>query len=301
MFAVFSLIENIPTIHKIYKSEETTQKSMSDFVISYIQQKRSNEDKNPLTVQLNEIKPESFSFYPIQTYLSIDSNLIEIYEHSLSEKIEKGWVWNGTLKVVQSKKVGSFHVLKSPFEDDEQSQPNEQQSLISLTSEMDELINEIINEISDTRISLEKDIEDVKKLQFDIDLDFPNQDSLSSTSLPFTAALPQTSIIDYSRIEYPFQPSSGGFTKRNLVSFEEKYLPFESVNWEEKDENSEKDQNSEKEENSETKEEEIVNTSEEKDEDNNNFYTTKCRSSRRGARASQGRSNVMRKMRIRSW
>lgn len=203
MFAVFSLIEGIPTIHKIYVSEETTKKSLSNFVISYIQGGR-NDDKSPLTLPLSEIKIDTFPSYPIRTYISIDESMIEIYEHSLIDKVEKGWVWNGTMKSVVSKKIGYFQALKvsdSTIED-------QTKEYKTLSSEMDDLIEEIMNEISDTRFSLEKEIEDVKNLQFDLQ-------KLTDQEIPIllnydekVVSLPVLQPIDipYLRNEYPNQP-----------------------------------------------------------------------------------------------
>jgi hypothetical protein len=299
MFAVFSLVEDIPTIHKIYVSEETTNKSFNDLVISYIQQNRKD-DKCPLTIPLSEIKTDTFTYYPIRTYLVIDGSMIEIYEHSLIDKVEKGWVWNGTMKAVESKKIGYFQVLKvndSIIED----QPKEYKSL---TSEMDDLIEEIMNEISDTRFTLEKEIEDVKNLQFDLQK-FTEQDRpillnydekelslpvLPSTNIPYLLSLTGTQDLSnkVGHNEYPKQPETscmGDFNRKYLKTFEEKYLPFLD------------DEVKENEESNEDKETIVHNEDIE--------WSQRCRSNRRGinnrARASRGRSNMMRKMRLRSW
>jgi hypothetical protein len=228
MFAVFSLIENRPTIHKIYLSEETTQKALSDFVIQYIQQGiKENKDLPltvPLSVPLSDIKVDTFTSYPVRTYHPIDLSMIEIYEHSLSDKVEKGWVWNGTMKVVESKKVGYFQVLavSDPIFED-------QREYKTLSSEMDDLIQEIMDEISDTRISLEKDIEDVKKLQFDSQKHLELLEPILSPA-ESTMCVHDLVPIPYSKIEYPSQPStkiySEEFSKKDLKSFEERYLPF---------------------------------------------------------------------------
>jgi len=290
MFAVFSLIEGIPTIHKIYLSEETTKKSLSNFVISYIQGGR-NDDKSPLTIPLSEIKIDTFPLYPMRTYMSIDESMIEIYEHSLIDKVEKGWVWNGTMKTVVSKKIGYFQVLKV----NDCMIENDTKEYKTLSSEMDDLIQEIMNEISDTRFSLEKEMEDIKNLQFDLqkltDQEIPtllNYDE-KVVSLPVLQPID----IPYLQNEYPNQPETScmddfnrrqslllkkDFNKKDLKIFEEKYLPFFDDEIKESNEEVEQETNELK--------EEIE-------------WGQRCRSNHRGARrVPPGR---MRKMRLRSY
>ena len=285
MFAVFSLIEGIPMIHKNYVSEETTQKALGDFVIHYIQQGRK-EDKENLTLPLADIKIDTYTSYPVRTYLPIDPSMIEIYEHSLSDKVEKGWVWNGTLKVVESKKVGYFQVIRVSdpvIEDHREYKP--------LSSEMDDLIQEIMNEISDTRISLEKDIEDVKKLQFDA------QKYLEPCPEPCPVL--RSMDIPYIKIEYPSQPTYvDEFNKKDLRSFEEKYLPFFDECKEEQEEHREEEQGNEERREERSEQEESI-EDEIRSDDNNNIFQR----SRRGSRRSpHGRANYgMRKMRLRSY
>jgi len=339
MFAVFSLIEGIPTIHKIYVSEETTQKALSEFVIQYIQQGHQDKEKSsvPLSLALSDIKIDTFTSYPVRTYLPIDPSMIEIYEHSLSDKVDKGWVWNGTLKVVESKKVGYFQVLRvsDPILED-------QREYKTLSSEMDDLIQEIMNEISDTRTSLEKDIEDVKKLQFDTQ---KHLDSSEPVLLPVLrpvaigallspvvgpaaigpAAIGPVAIgpvaispaidIPYIKIEYPSQPTTE-FNKKELKSFEERYLPFfdedgdqedgdqedgEHVDGEQGNQRGNQEGDQEDGEQGEQKQKQGEKEQEESSEDdNNNNMFQRCR---RGSRRSHpGRANCgMRKMRLRSY
>ena len=290
MFAVFSLIENIPTIHKIYVSEETTQTSLCQFVIQYIEEGRK-ENKETLTLPLSDIKTDTFTTYPIRTYLPIDSSMIEIYEHSLKDKVDKGWVWNGMMKVVESKKIGYFQVLRVT---DPHMESNREYN--SLSFEMDALIDEIMSEISDARTSLEKDIEDVKKLQLDVHrhLEHPiliETYEMEENVLDETKNLTLPSIdISYERIEYPCQPGTGqgtgqDFVKRDLKLFEEKYLPI-----------------IEDEDNKEVSMDEIGTTDSEED-----LYVVRCKRSRRGSWRSIGRSKEVRlpygtrKMRLRSY
>ncbi len=269
MFAVFSLLQGVPTIHKIYVSEETTQKALNNFVMEYIQQGRKEELSLPLSIPISDIKIDTFPSYPVRTYLSIDPSMIEIYEHSLSDKVEKGWVWNGTMKIVESKKIGYFQVLSVS-----DAVVEDQTEYKTLSSEMDDLIQEIMEEISDTRISLEKDIEDVKKLQFDAQTQIDLSQPILLNSIP------------YIKIEYPSQPSTKtvaeNFDKTKLMSFEEQYLPSP----EDKSEGEEEYP-------IEKQEEDLIETS-----DNNNHIFQRCR---RGSCRSYRSNNGMRKMRLRSY
>lgn len=290
MFAVFSLIENIPTIHKIYVSEETTQASLSHFVIEYIQEGRK-ENKEILTLPLADIKTDTFISYPVRTYLPIDSSMFEIYEHSLKDKVEKGWVWNGTMKVVESKKIGYFQVLRVK---DPSMESNREYN--SLSFEMDALIDEITNEIYDTRISLENEIEDVKKLQLDVHkhLEHPvliETYEMEEPVMDETKILSLRSIdISYQRIEYPCQPeiehgTGQDVVKRDLKAFEEKYLPL--IDEEDMKENSVDD----------------ITTSDNEED----LYVARCKRSHRGSWRSVRRSKEVRlpygtrKMRLRSY
>jgi hypothetical protein len=277
-------------------SEETALKSLSDFVIRYIQEGRKDDVKSPLTLELSDIKIDTFSSYPMRTYLHVNPTMIEIYEHCLIDKLEKGWVWNGTMKIIESKKIGYFQVLQviDPI--------LENREYKTLSSEMDDLIEEIMNEISDVRTSLEKDIEDVKKLESDVnrhlfscEKDFEVKDPILLDYDEKKLSLPSIDI-SYDRIEYPRQPTIEtyveDFSKKEVKSFEEKYLPF-----------------FDDEESKDFFDSELQKEIEEDDHmfrcgiidryTNSNGYSQRCRSNRRGSRC---RVNYgMRKMRLRSY
>lgn len=290
MFAIYSHIENIPNIHQIHKSEIYAQQSLLDVVSSYISQKR-NMKELPLTISLDEIKLDTFPEYPVQTYFKIDENMIEIYQHEIVDKIEKGWVWNGISKRIESKKIGVFQILRvlEPMITEE--------SLFM--GQMEEMIQHIIDDIEEANKDLNNDIEEVKKLQSDIRSRLETPTILSYDDKPID--------IPYLKIEYPHQTSTTAcsmdmrltpnvicceqdslgkgydvdYQKTKLLEFEEKYLQYP-------DESSDDENKSE--------EEKIP----EPVSDEKNMTIHKCRSSRRGIRYGRSHYNS-RRMRLRAY
>lgn len=158
MLAIFSFIEQSPLIYQIHTHEETCKKSIEELVKKYIIQKRNFESQDPLTIQLNEIKPESFSQYPNFTYFKIDDKTFDIYQHEMIDKIEKGWVWNGTSKIVSSKKIGYFQIqnILEPHLVEPEIFPEE------ITEEQLQMYQDIENMIDEILSSIEKGNEDLE-------------------------------------------------------------------------------------------------------------------------------------------
>jgi hypothetical protein len=260
MFAVFSQIQGVPNIHQIHKSEISAKQALIDIASKCISEK-SEKPSQILTLPLDQIKLETFEQYPAYTYLSLDENNIEIYQHIVADKIEKGWVWNGISKTVDSKRIGTFQILPviDPIVEDD-----------NLIFQMEKMIDHIIDNIEEANEELNKDIEEVKRLQFDIQkhLEYPI-------------------LFDYStKIEYPHQPSTIACdtndkdvreeNKTNLIDFQDKYLPsIEEGEGEEED-----------------------NLEETKEDTNGTIH--RCRSTRRGIQ--YGRTNYnLRRMRLRAY
>lgn len=271
MITIYSLIDNIPTIHQIHHNEDTAKPVLIDFAINYILTKRKEENKDKLSLPLSEIKIDTFTEFPAYTYHQVDEHLIEIIQHTALEKIEKGWVWNGVSKVIDSKKIGIFQIL-----------PVIESTIVSNQSQMcqdvENIIQEIIDEINNANEELNKDIEEVKNLRYDIR---ETLDEVNNSNI--------TIDIPYSRNLYPEQPttsnvsSNEGFDKRHVFSYEKKYLPF--LDYEQQ---GDQDQGEEK-----------INNNVEDDIDLHPIPVfQRCRSNRRGSRTNYQQS---RKMRLRAY
>lgn len=294
MFAIFSSIENIPNIHQIHTSESSARDSLKEIVMK---------NTTSLTIPLNEIKLDSFQQYPSHTYLIVDDKNIDIYRHQIVDKVQKGWMWNGMKKDVESTKIGSYQILSVsdpiPVIEKEKrvEMETESQETNSLMVEIEKLIDEVINEISNANHDLNKDIEDVKHLESDIrrHLNKPVLLDYNTSSID----------IPYLKIEYPEQPTtttSGSnietYDKKQMLKWEREYLPFldedtkdERRNKSETEDDISEDQRPSEVRNQDTKDEDT------KDEGTN---IQRCRSSRRGTHSC--RSNYHnRKMRLRAY
>jgi hypothetical protein len=236
MFAIFSLIKDVPQIYQIHIQEETCKKSIQELVHRYIIQKRNFENPDPLTLPLNEIKIETFTQYPNYTYLSIDSNTIEIYEHQLVDVVEKGWVWNGLTKSVSSQKIGYFQIQSVKEKDIVEpeitiEEINEEQ--LKMYQDIENLIDEMLRSIEKGNEELEQEKQMIQNLP---DLIVP-----APLPAPFTLSveriLPiiQTSKpIDIVPLVSSKDPLNSGplntddlfDTKKNLLQIESKYLSF---------------------------------------------------------------------------
>lgn len=242
MQAVFSLIENIPSIHQIHPSEDSAKQGWLDVVIKYISDKREGKNLEKLSIPLAEISMDTFPVYPIQTYLVVDDKNVDIYLHHLVDKVEKGWIWNGKAKTVESQKIGYFKILsvlddknmicsdnivkqsKQCFEEScgllkirEEYQKNDDNDLVI------NLIYQIVDEINDTKSCLEKEIEEVKNLPETVD-----DEPLDFSDLP--------PLLDYSEKKFKFS-SIFDYSKKNMYHYESILLP--QIDIEEKNESSE--------------------------------------------------------------
>jgi FtsZ-binding cell division protein ZapB len=165
MFSIFSLIDNIPTIYQIHTSEISAKQFMVDIVKNYIV-KRNSDLSIPQMIELSEVKLDTFSKYPSYTYLSCEDK-IDIYQHNIIDKIEKGWVWNGLSKKIESKKIGIFQVL--PVTESVPLVSEDMSVSKPVLFQIETIINEMIEEISNANHSINEDIEDMKNLRFDIE------------------------------------------------------------------------------------------------------------------------------------
>jgi hypothetical protein len=167
MFAIFSLIEEFPQIYQIHSHEETCKKSIEELVKRYIIQKRNFDETQPLTIELNEIKNETFSKYPMITYLKSNDKTFDLYEHQLVDKIEKGWVWNGTSKVVHSKKIGYFqiqNVLEKNMIEPEIFAEEITEEQLQMYQDIENMIDEMLSSIEKGNEDLDFEREQIKNL-----------------------------------------------------------------------------------------------------------------------------------------
>ena len=216
MQAVFSLIENIPTIHKIHPSEASVMEGWIDIVIKYISEKRGGKSLDKLTVPLSEITLETFQEYPVYSYIVVDDKNVEIYLHNLIDRVEKGWIWNGKTKGVESTKVGYFQIL--PVQEScnlvEQDKPHETvNSGLDLLNqsynednEVTQLLNKIMDEIHNTKSVIEKEIEDLP------------EDILDTEPMDFSGLPP---LLDFSEKSY----DKSIYSKRNMYNYETILFP----------------------------------------------------------------------------
>jgi len=246
MQAVFSLIENIPLIHQIHPSENSVKEGWIDIVLKYISEKRGQKNLENLTVPLSEIKLETFTEYPTYTYIVTDDKNIDIYVHQLIDRVEKGWIWNGTSKTVESKKIGYFQIL--PVLDDKnmidselivekiKNTPDEPSGLSNIQQNYQDdliknLIHQIVDEIQETKSTLEKEIEEVKNLPDLLESEpmdlCESQDNIydsylcdDNLSIDFSG-LP--CLLDYS--EDSNKSSIYEYTKRNMYNYKNIFLP----------------------------------------------------------------------------
>jgi len=300
MFAIFSQIQGTPTIHQIHKSEMKAKQALINIVSKCISEKSDNKIVVPLTLPLDQIKLETFQEYPAYTYLSVDDNTIDIYQHLIVEKVDKGWVWNGTIKSIDSKKIGVFQILPviDPMSEEEFIKYKNE----SFMTQMENVIDHLIDDIEQANNELNKEIEDIKRFHMNVQkiMDTPSifdyetniHDDLSEYE-DILLTSPSKTTLDG---EYPHQPTTKtcsindgtcGVTnpdvpvldrkddKTNLIDFQNKYLS--SLDY--------------LEETTETKENDEVNSS---------ATIHRCRSNRRGIR--YGRSNYnSRRMRLRAY
>ena len=219
MQAVFSLIENIPTIHKIHPSEASVMEGWIDIVIKYISEKRGGKSLDKLTVPLSEITLETFQEYPVYSYIVVDDKNVEIYLHNLIDRVEKGWIWNGKTKGVESTKVGYFQILPvvESFNIVEQDKPHETvNSGLDLLKqsynddiEVTQLLNKIMDEINNTKSVLEQEIEEIEDLPEDI---------LDTEPMDFSGLPP---LLDFSEKQY----DKSIYSKRNMYNYETIIFP----------------------------------------------------------------------------
>ena len=248
MQAVFSLIENIPLIHQIHPSEESAKQGWIDVVIKYISEKREGKNLEKLSIPLADITMDTFPVYPIHSYLVVDDKNVDIYLHQLVDKVEKGWIWNGKAKTVESQKVGYFKILsvlddknmicsdnivkqsKECLEEScgllkikEEYQKNDEDDLVI------NLIYQIVDEINDTKSCLEKEIEEVKNLP----------DELDNEPIDFSDLPP---LLDYSEKKSNFS-SIFDYSNKNMYHYESMLLPeIDSQNTQEEQEQEEQEQ-----------------------------------------------------------
>lgn len=313
MFSIFSLIDNIPTIYQIHTSDVSAKQSMIEIVKNYIIER--NSDSSILqTIELSEIKLDTFSKYPSYTYLSSEDKL-DIYQHNIIDKIEKGWVWNGLSKKIESKKIGTFQILpvteSVPLVSDDMSVSK------PVLIQIEAIINEMIEEISNANHSINEDIEDVKNLRFDIEKhirhpsdatdDASNQacDDFKRVHGSCSGATSSPIDIPYQSIKYPEQPettvvsSDEGFEdyhKKMMLEFKEKFLPFQEIDSESDCLEDDNECNFNQKEINMTTYPQIENS----EINEKNIVTQRCRSSRRGTKSTRSNYNL-RKMRMRAY
>jgi hypothetical protein len=243
MFAVFSLLEEVPQIYQIHVHEETCRKNIEELVKQYIIQKRNFDNKDPLTVLLNEIKMDIFSVYPSYSYLKINDDTFEIYNHHLVDKVEKGWVWNGVSKQVQSKKIGYFQiqiVKESNIVEPEIFPEEVTEEQLQMYQDIEKMIDEMLNSIEKGNEELEMEREQIKNLP-----PIPLMESSSSPETEYILSTPKINYVQSKPLDIPdvIKPDPNLSTlkiffdiredplqekniKKNLLKVESKYLSF---------------------------------------------------------------------------
>jgi hypothetical protein len=236
MFAIFSLIKDVPQIYQIHIHEETCKKSLQELVHKFIIQKRNFENPDPLTLPLSEIKLNTFSQYPNYTYLTLDSNTIEIYEHQMVDVVEKGWVWNGLTKSVSSLKIGYFQIQSVREKDMIEPEMtieeiNEEQ--LKMYQDIENLIDEMLRSIEKGNEDLEKEKERIKNLPDLVSItenagDLPKEPlykilpySSENKVEPILPIIQTSKPIDIVPLVSPNHP-----LKKNPLAIETKYLSF---------------------------------------------------------------------------
>jgi hypothetical protein len=164
--------------------------------------------------------------FPVLTYKVVTPELIEIYEHSKVEKIQKGWVWNGKKSEIVTNKIGTFSIIevenKFQYDYPIQEIPTIVVSAAAQTDnqdkdhEIDHLIDQMVNNIIDMKLEIggnsysdhKPNIESNKKLKTDPNLK-KDMYSFESMFLPFFDEIKSTQSQEENEVldEVPLPPA----------------------------------------------------------------------------------------------
>ena len=227
MFAIYSLIENIPVIHQIHQSESTLIGQLEFFAKEWIQRQRK-EPSEIYSLPLEELRISSFKSFPNYTFLNKEDK-VELYLHDVVEKVVKGWVYNGKEMKLESQKIGSFQILKvqdpqlvwskeidvyhppvhvpvpvAETHVELTTEPVRSSDSLQTYDQIKSLVDEIIEEIENGRYELEQDIRQVRQLTFSEPIVFDYKTNLFPSQVLPTQLVPVKPLISFENMLLPF-------------------------------------------------------------------------------------------------